>query len=200
MDQTNNSAQGTGLLGKLRDGAVSQLNTQKNRTTDGIASVVGAVRHSTQQLRNDHHEQIADYVERAAAQIDRFTSTLKNKDTAELLGDAQRFARRNPAVFIGTAFAVGLTAARFFKSSHANGNGGDWRRQATAPGGYGYGYSSGRGAADFATTPVGTAGSARRSVGTPSTSIGEPDYGGRQSATPGTADRLRSSDGGTERF
>ena len=38
-------------------------------------------------------------------------------DVDELVGDVQRLARRQPAVFVGSAFAVGLISARFLKSS-----------------------------------------------------------------------------------
>jgi hypothetical protein len=42
---------------------------------------------------------------------------LQHKDVREFLADLQRFARRQPAVFIGAAFAVGVISARFLKSS-----------------------------------------------------------------------------------
>jgi hypothetical protein len=35
----------------------------------------------------------------------------------ELIEDAQRFARRQPAVFLGLSFGLGLLGARFLKSS-----------------------------------------------------------------------------------
>jgi hypothetical protein len=42
---------------------------------------------------------------------------LRKKDVQQLMQDAQRLARRQPALFIGSAFALGLVAARFLKSS-----------------------------------------------------------------------------------
>ena len=36
--------------------------------------------------------------------------------------DAQQFARRQPAIFIGAAFAAGLLAARFMKEASSNNN------------------------------------------------------------------------------
>jgi hypothetical protein len=108
---------------------VSQLTRQKDRTSEGIGSVVTAVRQSTQQLRDQQHDTIAEYVEQAAEQLQRFSNTLKEKNVSELLGDAQRFARRNPAVFVGGAFVVGVLGARFFKSSRDRGGNGDWRER-----------------------------------------------------------------------
>jgi len=116
----NSSTQKGGIADRVRDSAVAQLSSQKDRATDGIGSVVAAVRQSTGQLRDQQHETIAKYVEQAADQIDRFTQRLREKDVRELVNDAQRLARRQPAVFIGSAFALGLVAARFLKSSSRN--------------------------------------------------------------------------------
>jgi hypothetical protein len=126
MDARNNAG-GAGLVEKVKDGAVSQLSTQKDRATDGIGSVAQAVRQSTQQLRDQKHDTIAQYVDQAAAQLERFSKTLKEKNVNELLDDAQRFARRNPALFVGGAFALGLLSARFFKSSRDTYGDGSWR-------------------------------------------------------------------------
>ena len=116
----SSSTQKGGIADRVRDSAVAQLSSQKDRATDGIGSVVAAVRQSTGQLRDQQHETIAKYVEQAADQIDRFTQRLREKDVRELVNDAQRLARRQPAVFIGSAFALGLVAARFLKSSSRN--------------------------------------------------------------------------------
>jgi hypothetical protein len=79
--------------------------------------VTQAFRQTTQTLRDQRHDAIARYVEQAAVQVDRFTQSLRDKDVGQLLTDAQRLARRQPGVFVGSAFALGLLAARFLKSS-----------------------------------------------------------------------------------
>ena len=123
MDKVRNetTGQSAGLMDKLRNGATSQLGAQKDRATDGISSVAQAVRQSTQQLRDNQHDVIARYVEQAVDRVERVTDQLKNKDVNELMRDAQQFARRNPAVFVGAAFGVGIVAARFLKSSNRSG-------------------------------------------------------------------------------
>jgi hypothetical protein len=117
MDARNNPAGGAGIMDKVREGATSQLSTQKDRATDGIGSIAQAVRQSTQHLRDNQHDTIAQYVEQAANQLEQFSTRLKQKDVSELLRDAQQLAKKQPAVFIGAAFAVGLLGARFLKSS-----------------------------------------------------------------------------------
>src|SRR5947208_1006616 len=127
MDRRNNSAGGAGLVDQVKGGAGSQLSTQKDKATDGIGSVVQAVRQSTQQLRDQQHDTIAQYVDEAAAQLERFSNTLREKNVSELFDEAQQFARRNPALFIGGAFALGLLSARFFKSSRDRSGNASWR-------------------------------------------------------------------------
>jgi hypothetical protein len=176
MDQQNNGAGGTGLMNKVKEGAVSQLNTQKDRATSGIGSVANAVRQTMQPLRDSQQETMAHYVEQAAGQLDRFSNALKQKDVNELLSDAQRFARRNPAIFIGSAFAIGLVAARFFKSSSDRDSyRGDWRRDDY--GGSGRGYRSGSTyEGGYGTSPVGTSGAGASNYGG-SSNYGNPGSG-----------------------
>ncbi len=68
-------------------------------------------------LRDEHHESVAAYVEGAAAGLERLARKIREKDLNELLHDAQRLARRQPAWFIGGSFALGLLAARFLERS-----------------------------------------------------------------------------------
>jgi len=144
MEQRNDSAGTSGLMDKVRNGAAAQLSTQKDRATDGIGSVVQAVRQSTQHLRDTQHDTIAQYVDEAAGQLERFSNRLKEKNVGELLQDAQRFARRNPGVFIGSAFAIGLLSARFLKSSRER-DGYGRGLPAYRAGEYGGGYGGGAG-------------------------------------------------------
>jgi hypothetical protein len=106
-----------GIIDRVKSRAAAQLSTQKDRATDGMGSVANAVRRSTQELRDQHHETVAEYVERAADQLDRFSSRLKNKNVGELMRDAQDLARRQPMLFIGSALVLGFAGARFLKSS-----------------------------------------------------------------------------------
>jgi len=105
------------MIDRVKERAAAQLSDQKDKATDGLGSVAHMVRQGTQQLRDQQHETLAGYVERAADQIDRLSQQLRDKDVGELVENAQNMARRRPAVFIGSAFALGVIGARFFKSS-----------------------------------------------------------------------------------
>src|SRR3954464_9970283 len=113
------------LMNTVKQRAAAQLDTQKTRATDGLSVMANAVRQTTQTLRNDHHESLAQYVDRAADQLERFSNVIRDKDMDQMLRDARNLARRQPALFIGGSFAVGLLAARFVKSSPRDGS--DWQ-------------------------------------------------------------------------
>jgi hypothetical protein len=117
--EERNTTGGTavGLMNRMKESATSQLGAQKDRATDGLGSVAQAVRQSTQQLRDQQHDTIAQYVEQAADHIERFASRLKDRNVGDLAREAQDLARRRPVLFIGSAFALGLLGARFLKSS-----------------------------------------------------------------------------------
>ena len=62
----------------------------------------------------------AEYVDEAVNQIERWSEHLKSRDFSDLIKDTERLIRRQPALFIGSAFVIGLFGARFFKSSAQN--------------------------------------------------------------------------------
>lgn len=152
MNSNTGSVSDGGVADRVRAAASSQLSTQKDRATDTLGSLANAIRQSTRTFRDEQQDTVASYVERAADQIERLSAALRNRDVNRLLHDTQQFARRQPAVFIGAAFATGLLAARFLKSS-ARGAGNDrWQERDTTP-------DAGRG------IPVGTGAGTRRYVG-----------------------------------
>jgi ElaB/YqjD/DUF883 family membrane-anchored ribosome-binding protein len=110
-------AEHPGFMDRLRESTTSQLSRQKERATDGLGSAAQAVRQSTEQLRQEQHETIAQYVGQAADQLERLSTRLKEKNVEDFVADAQQFARQRPALFIGSAFAIGVIGGRFFKSS-----------------------------------------------------------------------------------
>jgi hypothetical protein len=107
------------LTERLRAQAVSRVSAQKDQALHGLDSLVSAVRHTGQQLRETDQSGIADYVDGAADHVARFSERIEGKDFTEILDDVQRFAQRQPAVFLGVSFGVGLLAARFLKSSRS---------------------------------------------------------------------------------
>ncbi|HXW03584.1 MAG TPA: hypothetical protein VD833_00005 [Vicinamibacterales bacterium] len=142
---SGNGGNGGGLAGFVRQAASNRLTQQKERATRGLGDVARAVRQTTDQLRAEGQETVAGYIERAADGIDRFSHTLESRDVQDVVDDIQSFARRQPVLFMGAAFGLGLAVARFLKSSsrpsqprgtdirYSRGERTDWR-SVTAPG------------------------------------------------------------------
>jgi hypothetical protein len=114
---SDGSGQKLGLTDQLREQASSQLSGRKDRAVEGLSSLVEAARQTGRQLREKDQTGVAAYVETAADQIERFSQSMGNKDLTEIVGDVERFARRQPALFLGVGFGLGLLGARFLKSS-----------------------------------------------------------------------------------
>jgi hypothetical protein len=75
-------------------------------------------------LREQDQDPIGQYADRAAEQVERFSGFLRERDADQLIGEAENLARRQPAVFLGGAFALGVLGARFLKASSSGQAGG----------------------------------------------------------------------------
>ena len=121
MEQLNQDAnqagRSTGMVDRARQTAAAQLTTQKTRAAEALGSVAAALRQSSQPLRDNNQLTLGDYAGKAADQLEQFSTRFRERDLTEVMDDVNRFARRQPALFVGAAFAVGALAARFLKSS-----------------------------------------------------------------------------------
>src|SRR5918911_4028667 len=95
----------------------SGLARGKSRAAEALGGVAQSLRLSSQHLRDQNQEGTGRYVEKAAQQVERLSSYLQNRDVGEVIDEVEDFARRQPALFLGGAFALGLLGARFLKSS-----------------------------------------------------------------------------------
>ena len=99
----------------------SGLARGKDRTAQALGAVAQSLRAFGSELRTHNEEGIGRFVDRTADRADQLVNRLNNADPHSLIDDVEDFARREPAVFIGGAIAVGLLAARFLKSSRRGG-------------------------------------------------------------------------------
>jgi hypothetical protein len=106
-----------GFVDQAREAAVTQANTGVEAATDRLQHVAHAVRQTSQSLREQDQPQIAMLAERTAEQVEKASGYFAGKDVRDLVGEVERFARREPAVFLAGGLTIGLLAARFLKSS-----------------------------------------------------------------------------------
>jgi ElaB/YqjD/DUF883 family membrane-anchored ribosome-binding protein len=109
-------------MGQVKDKAGSVLGEQKANLASGFTSVADSIRQVGENLGNSgENNQIAalagKYGDSLAGQIEKLSSYIEDRELRELMRDVEQFARRNPALFIGGAFTLGILAARFLKSS-----------------------------------------------------------------------------------
>ncbi len=102
---------------KFKQQAGTQLDTQKGRVSETLGSVALAIRQTGTQLHDQDQGNIAMYTDKAAEQIERLSTYVRDADIGQIAGELERFARRQPALFLGGALALGLFGARFLKSS-----------------------------------------------------------------------------------
>jgi len=67
---------------------------------------------------------VANFMDTAGDKLREFSTHLDQREVTELLDDVERYARRNPGIFVGGAFALGLLGARFLRSSGQGGSSG----------------------------------------------------------------------------
>ena len=100
------------------DKVASRLDMQKDRAAEGLGSVAQALRQASNQLGNQSEgATVHEYIASAANQVERLSGYLRSTDTKQMVKGVERFARQQPALFMGGAFMLGLLGARFLKSS-----------------------------------------------------------------------------------
>jgi hemerythrin superfamily protein len=95
----------------------SILDDQQHFFASQIGGVAAALHRTAQQLGEEDQQGMAQYVNQAAAGLERFSHTLRDRNLSSLVGQVENFARQQPVAFIGSAALVGFLAARFLKSS-----------------------------------------------------------------------------------
>ena len=100
-----------------RDQAGSTLNQGRRQAADQIGGIGNAFRRTSETLREEDQTRFADVADNVARQVDRVADYLRQADGRTMARDLENLARRQPALVFAGAFALGLVAARFLKSS-----------------------------------------------------------------------------------
>ncbi|MBC8103960.1 MAG: hypothetical protein H7Z41_15410 [Cytophagales bacterium] len=128
-------------IDKAKDTVKSQLSSQKEKAVSTLGNFTDALHQTGSQLRNSGQGVFGDYADSLAGQMDRAVTYLRDNDVDDLTAQVEDFARKQPALFIGGAFILGVALARFLKSS----SGSNGHRNEVSGGGYSSysGYSAG---------------------------------------------------------
>lgn len=129
MDQNKSekitTTKGKDTVGQIKEKAVGMVDEQKSNVAAGLTDVADSIRQVGENLREtDDQNSIARvtarYGETLAEKIESFSGYIEQVRIKDLTRDVEGFARRQPALFIGGAFLVGLLATRFLKTSAPN--------------------------------------------------------------------------------
>ena len=85
---------------------------------DRVATVATDLRTTRTQLgQNELAGPASGLIDQAAGYADQVAAYLRETNGERLIADAEGFAERNPVMAAGLAVILGLSAARFFKTS-----------------------------------------------------------------------------------
>ena len=126
-----------------RDRAGSSLSDGRRRAAEQIGGIGGALHRTSEQLRYEDQARVADVTDSVGRQLDRVAGYLRDSDGRTIARDIESLARRQPALVFAGAFALGLVAARFLKSSEPGNVSDDASYERIRPGGEPAGLGSG---------------------------------------------------------
>ena len=131
------------VVGQAKDVATTKISDQKEQAADSLGAVADTLRQTTQQLRGQNLGPLVGVADSAATQLEDLSRYLRDSNVEDLVRDVEGFARRQPVLFLSGAFAIGLLAARFLKSSAPEPDYPDYYGQGYGQGGYGQSYGQG---------------------------------------------------------
>jgi gas vesicle protein len=104
-------------VSQVSEQAKTNVSTRMGDVASELGTVAEAVRQTSEDLGGQDQPGIARYGNRIADQIEGVSSYLNDHGVEEVLMDAENLARRQPALFLGGAFMLGLVVGRFLRSS-----------------------------------------------------------------------------------
>jgi hypothetical protein len=120
MDKAKETASGT--YDAVASKATTKIEAGKGELSTGLKTLADTFRRTGTDLKATPQstpltDLTAKYTGSAADQIEKVANYFERKNLRAMMRDSEDFARRNPAIFLGAAFGIGLLAARFLKSS-----------------------------------------------------------------------------------
>jgi len=102
---------------RLRDRSLESMGERKRQASEQVGAVGAAVHDTAGRLREEGNEDVADWFEYVAEQVDQCASWIRERDFGHIRADLERMARNRPGLFLGSLFVGGLAVSRFLKAS-----------------------------------------------------------------------------------
>ena len=123
-----------------------QADDRRETAAERLDTLASSIRKVSSEMESEEPN-MANLASTAAEQTERLAGYLRNTDARQMLNTAEDFARRQPALFLGGAFLLGLAATRFIKAANGGESTGSraGRMGERASAGYGTAYGTGTG-------------------------------------------------------
>jgi len=123
----NPDNEGGGLRNELRGDAgrvagaaaerlQSEANDRKGQVAEQAHAVSSALGSAADGLGSDTPSWVKSALEQGAKSIEQLAQAIEGKDSRQLVGDVQQFARQRPGSFLAGCALLGFAASRVFKA------------------------------------------------------------------------------------
>ena len=102
---------------QVKNQGKAQLDSYRSSAADELEKVAQGARAAAAELENQDRSGLSHYVSDVAQGMVDFADNLRGKSVDELVGEVNRMARNNPALFIAGSIALGFGLTRFARAS-----------------------------------------------------------------------------------
>lgn len=136
--------QTTQAVSQVKEQATTAYETQRDRAVEMLTALAEALKETGQHLTDTSGNgnqtdgaamSLAPYLNEAADRITHSVDFLRDKDMSGLLHEAQSLAKKQPVLFLGTMFGIGIAGARIFKGMSDDSTGGSGQSRSNRDGG-----------------------------------------------------------------
>ena len=103
------------IAGRATDIGFQQADKGRDMAAEGITHVADSIRRVSRDMETNQPT-ISNLADSAAEQADRLASYLRDNDARQMINNVEDMARRQPLLFLGGAFVLGVATARLFKA------------------------------------------------------------------------------------
>jgi hypothetical protein len=104
-----------GVASDLKEQLAAQAEAQKDSLANRLQAIADRVHDTAEDLRG-REAWVADLIDRGARELGHVAEDLKHRDVRALTSSFEGFARRQPALFMGAAVALGFALTRVARS------------------------------------------------------------------------------------
>jgi hypothetical protein len=112
LDQARGIA--SSVAERAKSAVGSRLTDRTTKSAVELSEFADALRHTSRRLEGNV---VGPLISKAAERVEQISDALDHTDLRQVVRNVEDFARREPLVFLGGAFAAGLLGARFLRGA-----------------------------------------------------------------------------------